>query len=122
MTPSSDPFHVCRFRLPQWEDSDGRSLARCPSGPHPGDFTGPLHGALTHQIIGAAMTVLNTLRPGLDEKIYERALSIELRKPGHTMYPQQRFPVYYDGQRIGILIADLIVDNLVIVDTKIPLN
>jgi GxxExxY protein len=33
--------------------------------------------------IGAAMTVLNTLRPGLDEKLYERALVIELRKRGH---------------------------------------
>jgi GxxExxY protein len=33
-------------------------------------------------VIGAAMTVLNTLRPGLDEKRYERALVIELRKRG----------------------------------------
>jgi GxxExxY protein len=49
-----------------------------------------IHGALTHQIIGAAMTVLNTLKPGLDENIYERALTIELRKRGHTVEPQRR--------------------------------
>jgi GxxExxY protein len=36
-------------------------------------------------IIGAAMTVLNTLKPGLDEKIYERALKIELGKRGHRI-------------------------------------
>jgi GxxExxY protein len=78
-----------------------------------------IHGALTHQIIGAAMTVLNTLRPGLDEKIYERALIIELRKRAHTTDAQRRFPVHYDGELVGTLIPDLIVDNLVIVDTKV---
>jgi GxxExxY protein len=78
-----------------------------------------IHGALTHQIIGAAMTVLNTLKPGLDERIYERALTIELRKRGHTVDPQQRHRVFYDGQRVGTLVPDLIVDNLVIVDTKV---
>lgn len=39
---------------------------------------------LTQLVIGAAMTVLNTLRPGLDEKLYERALVIgigEARRP-----------------------------------------
>ena len=78
-----------------------------------------IHGGLTHEIIGAAMTVLNTLRPGLDEKIYERALIIELRKQGHTTDSQQRFPVHYDGELIGTLVPDLIVDKLVIVDTKV---
>jgi GxxExxY protein len=78
-----------------------------------------IHGELTHQIIGAAMTVLNTLKPGLDEKIYERALIIELRKRGHTVDPQKRHRVFYDGQRVGTLVPDLIVDSLVIVDTKV---
>ena len=35
-----------------------------------------LHRELTGQIIGAAMTVLNELKPGLDEKLYENALVI----------------------------------------------
>ena len=33
------------------------------------------HVDLTQTIIGAAMTVLNTLKPGLDEKLHERALA-----------------------------------------------
>ena len=78
-----------------------------------------VHGVLTHKIIGAAMTVLNTLKPGLDERIYERALTIELRKRGHTVDRQSRFKVFYDGERVGTLIPDLIVDNLVNVDTKV---
>ncbi|CAN5122709.1 hypothetical protein BH11PLA2_BH11PLA2_13960 [soil metagenome] len=65
------------------------------------------------------MTVLNTLRPGLDEKIYERALTIELRKRGHIVETQTEFTVFYDGQEIGKLIPDLIVDGKVIVDTKV---
>ena len=42
-----------------------------------------LHEALTRDIIGAAMAVLNELKPGLDEKLYENALVIELRARGH---------------------------------------
>jgi GxxExxY protein len=37
---------------------------------------------ITEVVIGAAMRDLNVLRPGLDEKLYERALVIELRKQG----------------------------------------
>ena len=39
----------------------------------------------TFAIIGAAMDVLNELKPGLDEKLYERALVIELGRRGHTV-------------------------------------
>jgi len=35
-----------------------------------------LHEHITKDIIGAGMAVLNTLRPGLDEKLYENALVI----------------------------------------------
>jgi GxxExxY protein len=78
-----------------------------------------IHQELSEAIIGAAMTVLNVLKPGLDEKLYERALVIELRKRGHTVSPQREFQVHYDGQLIGSLIPDLIVDEKVIVDPKI---
>lgn len=78
-----------------------------------------IHKELSESIIGAAMKVLNTLRPGLDEKLYENALVIELRKRGHRVEQQRQFPVYYDGHLIGTLIPDLIVDDLVIVDPKV---
>ena len=65
------------------------------------------------------MKVLNTLRPGLDEKLYERTLVIELRKRGHKVDQQHEFRVYYEGEHIGSLIPDLIVDDLVIVDPKV---
>lgn len=78
-----------------------------------------LHEKITESIIGAAMTVLNALRPGLDEKLYERALVIELRKRGHKIDQQKPFPVFYDGIEIGLLVPDLIVDDEVIADPKV---
>lgn len=81
-----------------------------------------IHKELSESIIGAAMKVLNTLKPGLDEKLYERALVIELGKRGHAVEQQREFQVHYDGQFIGKLIPDLIVDQQVIVDPKVVTN
>jgi GxxExxY protein len=78
-----------------------------------------IHKELSESIIGAGITVLNVLKPGLDEKLYERALVIELRKRGHKIDQQHGFPVHYDGQLIGNLVPDLIVDDLAIADTKV---
>jgi len=77
------------------------------------------HEELSHSIIGAAMAVLNELKPGLDEKLYERALALELIARGHKVECQQQFPVYYRGELIGILVPDMIVDEKVIVDPKV---
>jgi GxxExxY protein len=77
------------------------------------------HEEITKSIIGASMTVLNSLKPGLDEKLYENALVIELEKRGHSVNQQREFPVYYDEQLIGTLIPDLIVDGKVIADPKV---
>jgi GxxExxY protein len=74
---------------------------------------------LSRKIIGAAMKVHRELRPGLDEKLYENALVIELRKQGHVVEQQRQFEVRYDGQLIGKLIPDLIVDVAVIVDPTV---
>ncbi len=78
-----------------------------------------IHEELSGKIIGAAMTVLNELGPGLDEKLYERALVIELRRRGHGVDQQKSFPVHYAGELIGSLVPDAIVDGLVIADPKV---
>ena len=69
------------------------------------------HHEITQGIIGAAIAVLNELKPGLDEKLYENALLIELLARGHTMEQQREFPVHYRGHFIGKLVPDLIVDG-----------
>ena len=73
----------------------------------------------TRGIIGAAMAVLNGLKPGLDEKVYENALAIELRIRGHRVDQQREYPVHYCGHLVGKLIPDLIVDEAVIADPKV---
>ena len=78
-----------------------------------------VHRELSHDIIGAAMTVLNTLKPELDEKIYENALVVELLRRGHRIEQQKSFPVHYEGQLVGRLVPDLIVDDLVVADPKV---
>ena len=78
-----------------------------------------LHEELSGKIIGAAMDVLNELKPGLDEKLYERAMIIELTRRGHTVSVQTSFPVFYRAELIGNLVPDLIVDDSIIVDPKV---
>jgi GxxExxY protein len=75
-------------------------------------------GELTGRIIGAAIKVLDALKPGLDEKLYENALVIELVKQDLQPEQQRSFPVHYDGKFIGKLIPDLIVKD-VVVDAKV---
>ncbi len=81
-----------------------------------------IHRELSEGIIGAAMTVLNKLKPGLNEKAYENALVIELRKRGFKVEQQRRFDVLYDGIVVDTLVPDLIVNDLVIVDPKVTEN
>ena len=79
-----------------------------------------IHEEVSGKIIGAAMEVINELKPGLDEKLYKRALIIELKRRGHVVSVQCSFPVSYSGELIGNLIPDLIVDNnMVVVDPKV---
>lgn len=78
-----------------------------------------LYRQKSESILGAAMKVLNTLKPGLNEKAYENAMAIELKKRGHTIDQQRRFDVFYEGQWVDTLVPDLLVDGLVVVDPKV---
>jgi GxxExxY protein len=78
-----------------------------------------LHEEISHVVVGAAMKVLNVLKPGLDEKAYENAMVIELRNRGLRVDQQQRFNVLYEGQLVDTLIPDLIVGGAVVVDPKV---
>ena len=78
-----------------------------------------IHEELSGKTIGAAMAVLNELKPGLDEKLYERAMIIELKHRGHSISVQSSLPVSYRGELIGNLVPDLIVDSTMIVDPKV---
>src|SRR2546428_3838423 len=78
-----------------------------------------IHRDLSRQIIGAAMEVLNELKPGQDERLYQRALAIELDLRGLRVTNEKQFPVSYKGHPIGTMIPDMLVNDLVIVDPKV---
>ncbi len=73
---------------------------------------------LTHSIIGAAMDVHSELGPGLLEHLYENALCIELARRNIRFVRQKRIIVEYRGQSVGDMVADLIVEERVIVELK----
>ncbi len=73
---------------------------------------------LTYRIIGAAMSVHSELGPGLFEGVYENALCVELNKREIGYQRQRRFRIQYDGEDVGDMIADLVVEDKVIVELK----
>ena len=50
-----------------------------------------VHKELSGKIIGAVMEVLNVIKPGLAERIYENTLVEELLRHGHTVEQQREF-------------------------------
>ncbi|HEX2959240.1 MAG TPA: GxxExxY protein [Chitinispirillaceae bacterium] len=76
------------------------------------------HSDLTHKIIGCAMTVHNALGNGFQEVIYQRALSIELKKNNIEHIREQEMPIFYDGHEIGTRRVDFFVEKKVMVELK----
>ena len=77
-----------------------------------------LHEEITGKIIKAFYKINNSLGYGFLEKVYERSLLIELEKQGLQVEQQKNIKVYYDGNNVGDYYADLIVNNLVIIELK----
>jgi len=74
--------------------------------------------ALSRQILGAAFEVSNTLGHGFLEKVYQRALRCELEGRGLKVATEVSFDVSYKGRQVGTYIADLLVENSIIVELK----
>ena len=77
-----------------------------------------LHSDITDKIIKAYYKVYNTLGHGFLEKVYEKAMVIELRKMGMIAQRQVSIKVYYDGEEVGDYDADVIVVDKVILELK----
>lgn len=73
---------------------------------------------LTEKIIKAFYKVYNALGYGFLEKVYENALYIELLEMGFDVQKQKKHLVYYYGHIVGDYCADLIVDNLIVIELK----
>jgi len=77
-----------------------------------------LHSDVTDRILKCVYKVYNTLGAGFSEKLYENAMVLELREAGLEVQQQHPIKVNYKGHVIGEFVADLLVENKVIVELK----
>lgn len=73
---------------------------------------------LTERIIACAFKVSNTLGTGFVEKVYENAHAHEMIKDGLRIVQQHPIKVVYDGAVVGEFFADILVENLILVELK----
>ena len=73
---------------------------------------------LSDMVIGCAQNVSRELGAGFFEKVYEKALCVEFRRAGIPFQCQQRFGITYKNENIGYYIADLIIDNRLLLELK----
>jgi len=74
--------------------------------------------ATTEAVLKAAYQVSNDLGAGFLEKVYENALTHVLRKWGFHVEQQRLISVVYDQVIVGDYVADLVVNELVLVELK----
>ena len=77
-----------------------------------------IYEEISRKILKAFYTVYNKLGHGFLEKVYENSLVIELMKLELGVQQQKDVPVYYEGTRVGDYAADLLVEDLVILELK----
>ncbi len=77
-----------------------------------------LHEELTNTIIKTFYEVYNELGYGFLEKVYQNSLFLELKNKGFKVEAQKKISVYYKGIEVGEYYADLIVEDLVILELK----
>jgi GxxExxY protein len=74
--------------------------------------------SLTERVLAAIFEVSNTLGAGFLEKVYERALLRELALRGISAIAQASFAVVYKGQSVGEYFADVLVEDVLVVELK----
>ena len=73
---------------------------------------------LTEKIIGCAYRVYNRMGFGFLESVYEKCMLIELNKTGLNADSQKPIKVYYDNEIVGDFVADIIVNDTIILELK----
>jgi GxxExxY protein len=77
-----------------------------------------LHAELTEQIIRAFYKVANDLGFGFMECVYRRSMLIALQEAGLKVEEEKPIPVSYRGRCVGTFFADLVVEEIVILELK----
>ena len=75
-------------------------------------------GALSYQVIGAAMEVHKILGPGFLESVYGDALAIELEQRGIVFQKEVEVSVKYKGRKVGTGRMDFVIGDIIIIELK----
>jgi GxxExxY protein len=78
-----------------------------------------LYKEITEKIIGAAFEVHKVLGYGFLERVYQKALQVELNRLGMRAELERKIKVLYKGVIVGDYEADLFVEECVIVELKV---
>ncbi len=81
-----------------------------------------LHEEITSLIIGRAFEGANELGAGFLESVYEKALCVALRQKNVRAKCQHPVKVCFRGECVGDFIADLLVEDVVLVELKAAKN
>ena len=73
---------------------------------------------ITYTINGAVFEINNILGPGFLEKVYEKALLVELKSRGMKAENQVPITITYKAEIVGEYFADIIVEDKVIIEIK----
>jgi len=73
---------------------------------------------ITETIIGCAYRVYNKMGFGFLESVYEKCLMIELQKSSLSVQSQRPITVQYEGQTVGEFVADIVVNDAIILELK----
>lgn len=76
------------------------------------------HERITRSVIGCAFEVINELGAGFLESVYERALLLALRQKGLSAVSQHPVRVLFRGDNVGDFYADILVEEIVLVELK----
>ncbi len=77
-----------------------------------------LHSELSRDVLACCFDVAKTLGAGFLENVYKNALFISMKQKGLTVSTEQVYEIEFQGYKIGKYIADLVVENLVIIELK----
>lgn len=77
-----------------------------------------LYEQITGKIIGVAMKVHRELGPGFVEKIYQRAMYLEMKKNGIVFEREKKISLFYNRALLGYFQADFVVEKEILVELK----
>lgn len=76
------------------------------------------HSDISEVIIGCCFEIMRELGTGFLENVYKNALFIAMRQKGLNVLAEQQFEVMFRNCKVGKYVADLIVENVIIVELK----